>query len=174
MLQDTSSSGLRFDSCVLTRIGLDRSTLSNLKMIDVRVERSSAANGVWANPSLRRIEVVDSRLTGLTVTEGKLSDVLFRECKADFLQLASSRTRNVHFENCTLAEADFHDSKIERVTFNGCDLRKADLSRATLSEVDLRGSNIEGLVIEAAQLGSLTIDPSQAMVILQTLGANFG
>jgi uncharacterized protein YjbI with pentapeptide repeats len=173
-LNDASAGRLQFDTCVLTRIELDRTTLSNFRMIDARVERSSAANGIWAKPSLRRVAVVGCRLTGLTVTEGDLSDVLFEECKADFLQFASSRIRNVRFENCVLAEAEFHESTIERAVFVGCDLRNANLANAKLSEVDLRGSKIEGLTPDAGQLGSLTVDPSQAMVIVRMLGAKVG
>jgi uncharacterized protein YjbI with pentapeptide repeats len=89
-------------------------------------------------------------------------------------QLASSRIRDVHFENCVLAEAQFHESIVERVAFTGCDLRSADLGHSKLGEVDLRGSKIEGLLLDVAQLGSLTVDPSQAMVILQMLGAKVG
>jgi len=173
-LNDASAGRLQFDTCVLTRIELDRTTLSNFRLIDVRVEQSSAANGVWAKPSLRRIEIVGSRLTGLTLDEGELSDVLFRECKADFIHITSCRVRDVRFENCVLAEAEFGESTIERVAFAGCDLRNADLAHAKLSEVDLRGSKIEGLILDATQLGSLTIDPSQAMVIIQMLGAKVG
>jgi uncharacterized protein YjbI with pentapeptide repeats len=174
VLNDGSASRLQFDSCVLTRIELDRSKLSNLRMIDVRVEKSSAANGVWASPSLRRIEIIGSRLTGLTITEGELSDIVFRDCKADFIQVSASRIRDVGFENCVLAEAEFRESTIERVTFTGCDMRNANLAQAKLNEVDLRGSRIDGLMLDAAQLGSLTVDPAQAMVILQMLGAKVG
>ena len=173
-LNDASASRLQFDTCALARVELDRTTLSNFRMVDVRVERSSAANGVWAKPSLRRVAIVGCRLTGLTVTEGELSDVLFEECKADFLQLVSSRIRNVRFENCVLTEAEFQESTIERAVFIGCDLRNANLANAKLSEVDLRGSKIEGLLLDASQLGSLTVDPSQAMVIIQMLGAKVG
>jgi uncharacterized protein YjbI with pentapeptide repeats len=173
-LNDAAAGRLQFDTCVLTRVELDRTTLLNLRMVDVRLEKSSAANGVWTNPSLRRIEIVGARLTGLTVTEGDLSDVLFRECKADFLRIKSCRLRNVRFENCVVAEAEFQESRIERVVFSGCDLRNVDLAQAKLNEVDLRGSKIEGLILDAAQLGGLTVDPSQAMVILQMLGARVG
>ncbi len=173
-LNDASASRLQFDTCVLTRIELDRSKLSNLRMIDVRVEKSSAANGVWASPSLRRIEIIGSRLTGLTITEGELSDIVFRDCKADFLQILSYRIRDVRFENCVIAEAEFRESTIERVTFTGCDMRNTNLAQARLTEVDLRGSRIEGLVLDAAQLGSLTVDPAQAIVVLQMLGAKVG
>lgn len=173
-LNDASASRRQFDTCLLTRIELDRTKLSNFRMVDVRVERSSAANGIWAKPNLRRVAIVGCRLTGLTMTEGDLSDVLFQECKADFLRLASSRIRNARFENCVLAEADFHESTVERVVFNGCDLRNANLANAKLSEVDLRGSKIDGLTLDAAQLGSLTVDPSQAMAIIQILGAKVG
>ena len=174
VLLDAPATRLQFDTCILTRIELDRSTLTNLRMLDVRIAKSSIANGIWAKPSLRRIEIIGSRLTGLRVTEGELSDVLFQECKADFLQLVSSRIRDVRFENCILAEAEFSESTIERVTFTGCDLRNADLTHAKLIDVDLRGAKIEGLMLDAAQLGSLTVDPSQAMVILQMLGAKVG
>jgi uncharacterized protein YjbI with pentapeptide repeats len=173
-LNDASAGRLQFDTCVLTRIELDRTKLSNFRMVDVRVERSSAANGIWAKPHLRRVAIVGCRLTGLTMTESDLSDVLFQDCKADFLRLASSRIRNARFDNCVLAEAEFHESTVERVVFNGCDLRNANLANAKLSEVDLRGSKIEGLMLDAAQLGSLTVDPSQAMVIIQMLGAKVG
>ncbi|MGC2445523.1 pentapeptide repeat-containing protein [Candidatus Binatus sp.] len=174
VLSDASASRLQFDTCVLTRIELDRSTLPNLRMVDVRVEKSSAANGTWASPSLRRVEIIGSRLTGLTINEGELSDVVFRECKADFMQIASSRIRDVRFENCVLAEAEFRECTLERVAFSGCDMRNVNLAQARLIEIDLRGSGIAGLMLDAAQLGSLTVDPSQAMVILQMLGAKVG
>lgn len=174
VLSDASASRLQFDTCVLTRIELDRSKLPNLRMVDVRVEKSSAANGTWASPSLRRVEIIGSRLTGLTINEGELSDVVFRECKADFMQIASSRIRDVRFENCVLAEAEFRECTLERVAFSGCDMRNVNLAQARLIEIDLRGSGIAGLLLDAAQLGSLTVDPSQAMVILQMLGAKVG
>lgn len=174
VLSDASASRLQFDTCVLTRIELDRSTLPNLRMVDVRVEKSSAANGTWASPSLRRVEIIGSRLTGLTINEGELSDVVFRECKADFMQIASSRIRDVRFENCVLAEAEFRECTLERVAFSGCDMKNVNLAQARLIEIDLRGSGIAGLMLDAAQLGSLTVDPSQAMVILQMLGAKVG
>lgn len=174
VLKDSSAGRLQFDTCLLARIELDRSTLSNLRMIDVRFEKSSASNGVWTRPSLRRVEITGCRLTGLNVTEGELSDVLLRECKADFLQVISSRIKDVRFENCVLAEAEFRESTIERVAFNWCDLRNANLAHAKLNSVDLRGSKIEGMTLEASQLGSLTVDPSQASVILQTFGAKVG
>lgn len=174
VLSDASASRLQFDTCVLTRIELDRSKLPNLRMVDVRVEKSSAANGTWASPSLRRVEIIGSRLTGLTINEGELSDVVFRECKADFMQIASSRIRDVRFENCALAEAEFRECTLERVAFSGCDMKNVNLAQARLIEIDLRGSGIAGLMLDAAQLGSLTVDPSQAMVILQMLGAKVG
>ena len=139
VLSDASASRLQFDTCVLTRIELDRSKLPNLRMVDVRVEKSSAANGTWASPSLRRVEIIGSRLTGLTINEGELSDVVFRECKADFMQIASSRIRDVRFENCVLAEAEFRECTLERVAFSGCDMRNVNLAQARLIEIDLRG-----------------------------------
>jgi uncharacterized protein YjbI with pentapeptide repeats len=135
VLKDSSASGFQFDCCVLSRIELDRSMLSNLMMIDVRVEKSSVANGNWAKLSLRCIEIVSSQLTGLT---------------------------------------EFRESIIERATFTGCDLRNADLAHSKLTDIDLRESKIEGLLLGATQLGSLTVDPSQAMIILQMLGAKVG
>ena len=54
VLRDSSGIGCQLDACLLTRIELDHSTLTNLRMIDVRVEKSSAANGTWAKASLRR------------------------------------------------------------------------------------------------------------------------
>ena len=170
-LVDSSFSGLRFDSCVLHRFELNRSRLPNLKLLDVRIEKSSAANGEWPKASLRRVEIIGSRLTGLTIAEGELADVSFNDCRIDYLRLANSKLRNVRFEGCVLTEADFMESNLESVAFIGCDLRKAGLTHAKLTNVDLRGSKIDGLEIKAAQFSELTIDPPQAVTIVQMLGA---
>ena len=169
-LSDQSAS-LRFDSCALRRVELDRSKLPNLRLIDVRIEKSSAANGEWPGASLRRVEIISARLTGLTIAEGDLSDVMLKDCKLDYLRIANSRLRNLRFEGCALSEAVFHESNLENVAIQGCDLRNADLTRAKLTDVNLSGSRIEGLKVDAAQLPALTIDPAQAMVIVQMLGA---
>ena len=170
-LIDSSFPSLRFDSCVLTRFELDRSKLPNLRLLDVRLEKSSASNGEWGKAGLRRVEIIGSRLTGLTVVESELSDVKFIDCKLDYLRLANSKLRNVRFEGCALTEADFVESSIENGAFIGCDLRKADFTHAKLTNIDLRGSKIDGLEIDASQFPSLTIDAPQAMTIVQMLGA---
>jgi uncharacterized protein YjbI with pentapeptide repeats len=170
-LCDASMSGLRFDSCILRRLEFDRSKLPNFKLVDVRIEKSSFVNGQWASPSLRRVEITAARMTGLSIVEGEFSDVMFKDCKLDYLRLADARLNNVRFEGCALSDADFNKSRLENIGFSGCDLRNADLTHARLENVDLSGSKIEGLKIDPPQLKALTIDPAQAMAIVQMLGA---
>jgi uncharacterized protein YjbI with pentapeptide repeats len=133
---DLVATGLVFDTCSITRLAVDGGTLSNLRLIDVLIAKSSLCNCNFRKATLRRVEVVGSRLTGLAVSDAQLRDVHIRNCKAEFIRFSSTTLKDMRFENCMMAEADFDGATLENVIFANCNLRSLGLSNSTLHNVD--------------------------------------
>ncbi|MEU7767008.1 pentapeptide repeat-containing protein [Nocardia sp. NPDC049190] len=117
-----------FDNCVF-----ESSDLSNL-----RADETSFLESV----------IVQSRLTGLSLTDGVLRDVTVDDTRADLASFRGSKFQKVVFTGCNLAGADFQRVRFRSVRFEGCDLTGAQFSQATIEHntafldcrlVDVRG-----------------------------------
>ena len=170
-LPNTRASGVVFDTCELHRSAFDGSVLRRLQLLDSRLEKCNASNAEWDNAHLRRIEFLACRLTGISLISANGSDVLFRDCKAEFLRCEGAKWTNVRFENCLLSDADFRRTTLDRAAFIHCDLRNVDFEHAKLGSLDLRDSTLDGARIEPRQFPGLTIDPLQALALIRALGA---
>lgn len=170
-LPNARAGGVVFDTCEFRRSAFDGSLLSRLRLLDSRLEKCNASNAEWDHAHLRRIEFLGCRLTGISLTNATCSDVLFKDCKAEFVRCEGSRWTNVRFENCLLTDADFRRTTLDRAAFIHCELRNVDFEHAKLSSLDLRDSTLDGARIEPSQFPGLTIDPLQALVLIRALGA---
>lgn len=170
-LPHTRASGVVFDTCEFRRAAFEGSVLRGLRLLDTRLEKCNASNAEWDNVHLRRIEFLGCRLTGISLINANGSDVLFKNCKAEFLRCEGSKWTNVRFENCSLTDADFRRTILDRTAFIHCDLRNVDFERAKLGSLDLRDSTLDGARIEPSQFPGLTIDSLQALALIRGLGA---
>ena len=170
-LTNTRASGPVFDTCEFRRSAFDGSVLGRLRLLDSRLEKCNASNAEWNNAHLRRIEFLGCRLTGISLINATCSDLLFKDCKAEFVRCEGSRWTNVRFENCLLTDSDFRRTTLDRAAFIRCDLRNVDFEHAKLSSLDLRDSTLDGARIEPSQFPGLTIDPLQALTLIRALGA---
>ena len=168
---NTRASGVVFDTCEFRRSAFEGSVLSRLRLLDSRLEKCNASNAEWANAHLRRIEFLGCRLTGISLINANCSEVLFKDCKAEFLRCEGSKWTNVRFENCLLTAADFRRTTFDRAAFIHCDLRNVDFEHAKLTFLDLRDSTLDGARIEPSQFAGLTIDSPQALALIRALGA---
>ena len=168
---NTQASGVVFDTCEFRRSAFEGSVLSRLRLLDSRLEKCNASNAEWANAHLRRIEFLGCRLTGISLINANCSEVLFKDCKAEFLRCEGSKWTNVRFENCLLTAADFRRTTFDRAAFIHCDLRNVDFEHAKLTFLDLRDSTLDGARIEPSQFAGLTIDSPQALALIRALGA---
>jgi uncharacterized protein YjbI with pentapeptide repeats len=170
-LANTRASEVVFDTCEIRRSVFDGSVLSRLRLLDSRLEKCNASNAAWDNAHLRRVEFLGCRLTGISLINANGAEVLFKDCKAEFLRCEGSKWTNVRFENCLLTDADFRRATLDRAAFIHCDLRNVDFAHAKLSSLDLRDSALDGARIEPGQFPGLTIDALQALALVRALGA---
>jgi uncharacterized protein YjbI with pentapeptide repeats len=170
-LPNTRGSGVVFDTCEIRRSAFDGSVLGRLRLLDSRLEKCNASNAAWDKAHLRRIEFLGCRLTGISLVNADGADVLFKDCKAEFLRCEGSKWTNVRFENCLLSDADFRRATLDSAAFIHCELRNVDFEHAKLSSLNLRDSTLDGAKIEPSQFPGLTIDPLQALALIRALGA---
>jgi uncharacterized protein YjbI with pentapeptide repeats len=159
-----------FDGVRFTQVNLSATHLREPQILDVRFQHCNFANAEWPNALLQRVEVLDCRLTGFTLVEGKLRDVRFKDCHAELAKFRFMSFNAVRFDHCLLVEADFHHADLSGVVFAGCDLRNAEMSGAKLAGADLRGCLIDGLRVGLAELRGAIVDPAQAIAIVRNFG----
>ncbi|MGW7515107.1 pentapeptide repeat-containing protein [Streptomyces sp. NPDC054796] len=164
-LSGADGAGATFLDCGLYRCALDEAQLERARFID------TVAEGVWgvgtglARAEIRDVELADARLGGTQLHGARLTRVLVRGGKIDFLNLRQSTLKDVTFEGCVLIEPDFSGASLERVAFPGCVVRGVDFGQAKLKDVDLRDAaeldiaagvdRLSGAVISSAQLVDL-------------------
>ncbi len=120
--------------------------IKGLRLIDVAVERGNLANLVAPELILTRVSVTGARLTGAEWTRGKLTDVVFRDCRIDLATFAGTTFERVIFDGCLLAQTDFREALLRSVRFTHCDLTEADLQGLRIDRCELRSCTLDGLV----------------------------
>jgi uncharacterized protein YjbI with pentapeptide repeats len=103
----------------------------------------------WANErsprlELRRVEIRQSRLTGIDLAEATLTDVVLDDCRLDLAGFRIAKLERVVFRDCVMAECDFYEAAFKDVLFERCVLREATFSSVKLARVELRGCDLAG------------------------------
>ena len=87
---------------------------------------------------LRECTIVDSRCTGLDLSEAELRDVVFERCLVNIANLRMAKLVRVSFVDCTLRDVDCYEAELTDVSFPGSTLEQVNLDRAQTTRVDLR------------------------------------
>ncbi len=163
-------SRISFDRVLFEQVRMGNTQFKGVQLIDTRIAGGDLANAQWTEVNFHRVELISCHLTGFQANEAQLQDVLFKECAGHFAQWAFTTFDAVRFEDCDLSEANFYQANLTGVIFVNCDLSHADFSGAKLAGADLRGCKIEGIRIGPQELRGATIDPAQALALVQGMG----
>jgi uncharacterized protein YjbI with pentapeptide repeats len=130
---------------------LDDADLAGAQVRGVRLRDAYVAGGSWANADagsadMRRVELRDVRLTGMTLAGCALTDVTFAGCRLDLANVRFGQLVRVRFESCVMAEIDLQDAALESVVLSDCDLSGARLADATFTNSAIRRCRLAGLV----------------------------
>jgi len=103
----------------------------------------------WANVraprvSLERVVIRRARLTGAELSEARLRDVVFDECRIDLAGLRVAKLERVVFRDCRMSECELYNASLKDVLFERCELREATFSGMTIQRVELRGCDLTG------------------------------
>jgi uncharacterized protein YjbI with pentapeptide repeats len=114
-------------------------------LVDTVVERGNLANLVARELTLNRVVFSGVRLTGVEWTRGRITDVVFRDCRIDLATFAGTTFDRVAFDGCLLGQAEFREALLRAVRFDHCDLTEADMTGVRLDGCELRSCTLDGM-----------------------------
>ncbi len=170
-VNDQTAHNVSFRQVQFKRFELRGTRLPSLHLADARFERCDLSGAIWEKAYLRRIEVIDCRLTGWQALDARIYDLLLKECTGQYVSFASGIFKGARFERCVLRDASFLDADLTGAVFLDCDLTNVDMEGAKLIGADLRGSTITGMRIGLREIQGVVVDLTQAARLLQGLGA---
>ena len=109
---------------------------------DTAFERCDLANLV--DCSLVRTTLVNSRMTGLSWTEGGVRETTLQDCGIDMAAFGFSTFKGVVFTDCKLTQADFQEADLRGARFENCDLTGAQFSKAQMEGTRFSGCILDG------------------------------
>lgn len=169
-LAEQSAKRAAFDRVEFERTDLRGARFVDATLRDVCFRACDLANAQWRGTFLSGVEVIDSKILGLSAGESKFRDCVFQSCNGRMASFRFASLRGVSFEDCNLAEADFQSADLTGAAFARCDLRGVQMSGAKLAGANLCGSQIEGLLVNATDVMGVTIDAMQAVYLVSLLG----
>ncbi|MFN7998207.1 MAG: pentapeptide repeat-containing protein [Bryobacteraceae bacterium] len=161
---------LRIEGCVLERVQLAGGQFGSATWKDVRLVGCDLANIKARRMTLLRVELIDCRLTGLSVTALDWQDVLIQNGDVRYARFPGGNFRSCEFAASNWQETDLQGADLSGCVFRSCNLSRTDLQGARLQNADVRQSEVEGLLVAVRDLKGLIVDPAQAMVLAPLLG----
>lgn len=167
------ATGAHFLECELTECGLDgvpfdRARLATCRLADCNATEVSFVDATWLD-----VVVTGGRLGALTAHGGQWTRVLFRDVKADYLNLRGATVVDVGFTGCTIGELDLSGAELRQLRFSGTQIGSLVLDATRNRDVDLRGAEVARLD-GVAGLPGCTISREQLMAWADGLAAHLG
>ena len=113
------------------------------------------------------------RFVGASITGGRLSAVLLRDCLAQMAKLSHLGRPHALLQGCDLRGALLMESDLSETRFADCDLGGLELFNAGLVGTDLRGNELDDLKGVACLRGA-TIDALQLLALAPALATHVG
>lgn len=169
-LSHQTAKRIKFDRVSFESVDMSGTKLTDGRLRGSRFKSCDMANADWRGANVSCVELIECRMVGFSINEGKIADCSFIHCNGGLIRFRFSSFNAVRFEACNLKESDFQGADLSGVEFCRCDLRNAQMSGAKLKGASLRGSNIEGLAVNAKDVEGAIVDPLQAAYLAPLFG----
>ncbi len=147
--------------------------LRRLHCAQVVFETCDFANTRWFDCDFNEVAFLDCRFTGASLTGGRLSAVLLRDCAAQMAKLSHLGRPHALLTGCDLRGALLMESDLGQLRFAACDLTGVQLFNVDLKGCDLRDNELADLK-GAGCLRGATIDALQLLSLCPALAAHVG
>lgn len=155
---------VEIEESVIGTLRVDGADLRGLRVRDSVVEVLDAPVLRASSSAWREVRIAGGRVGSAELYDAGLNGVEFVGMKLGFVNLRGSTLTDVVFRDCVIDELDIADARLLRVSFDGTRVRAAEGSNTRIDHVDLRGADLDrverlegfrGATIAADQLYTL-------------------
>ncbi|MET3452552.1 pentapeptide repeat-containing protein [Curtobacterium sp. 1544] len=155
---------VEIEESVIGTLRVDGADLRGLRVRDSIVEVLDAPVLRASSSAWREVRIAGGRVGSAELYDAGLNGVEFVGMKLGFVNLRGSTLTDVVFRDCVIDELDIADARLLRVSFDGTRIRAAEGSNTRIDHVDLRGADLDrverlegfrGATIAADQLDTL-------------------
>ncbi len=164
---------LELEECVVGTLRADGTDLRGLRVRDSVVETLDAPVFRASSSAWREVRVAGGRVGSAELYDATLNGVEFVGMKLGFVNLRGSTLTDVVFRDCVLDELDIADARLLRVSFEGTRIRSAEGSNTRIDHVDLRAADLDRVERLEGFRGA-TIGADQLYALAPLLAAQAG
>ena len=164
---------LEIEESVIGTLRADSADLRGLRVRDSIVETLDAPVFKASSSSWREVRIAGGRVGSAELYDAGLNGVEFVGMKLGFVNLRGSTLTDVVFRDCVIDELDIADAKLLRVSFDGSSIRAAEGSNTRIDHVDLRGADLDRVERLEGFRGA-TIGADQLYTLAPLLAAQAG
>ncbi|GGL86169.1 hypothetical protein GCM10009706_26130 [Curtobacterium citreum] len=164
---------LELEECVVGTLRADGTDLRGLRVRDSVVETLDAPVFRASSSAWREVRVAGGRVGSADLYDATLNGVEFVGMKLGFVNLRGSTLTDVVFRDCVLDELDIADARLLRVSFEGTRIRSAEGSNTRIDHVDLRAADLDRVERLEGFRGA-TIGADQLFALAPLLAAQAG
>ncbi|MGN8048293.1 pentapeptide repeat-containing protein [Curtobacterium sp. 22159] len=164
---------LELEECVVGALRADGTDLRGLRVRDCVVEVLDAPVLRASSSSWREVRVAGGRVGSAELYDAGLNGVEFVGMKLGFVNLRGSTLTDVVFRDCVIDELDIADARLLRVAFDGTRIRAAEGTNTRIEHVDLRSADLDRVERLEGFRGA-TIGADQLYTLAPLLAAQAG
>jgi len=164
---------LEIEESVIGTLRADSADLRGLRVRDSIVETLDAPVFKASSSSWREVRIAGGRVGSAELYDAGLNGVEFVGMKLGFVNLRGSTLTDVVFRDCVIDELDIADARLLRVSFDGTRIRAAEGSNTRIDHVDLRTADLDRVERLEGFRGA-TIGADQLYTLAPLLAAQAG
>jgi uncharacterized protein YjbI with pentapeptide repeats len=164
---------LELEECVVDVLHADAADLRGLRVRDTVIESLDAPVLRASSSSWREVRIGGGRIGSAELYDSGLNGVEFVGMKLGFVNLRGATVTDVVFRDCVIDELDIADARLLRVSFEGTRIRAAEGSNTRIEHVDLRGADLDRVERLEGFRGA-TIGADQLYTLAPLLAAQAG
>lgn len=164
---------LEIEESVIGTLRADSADLRGLRVRDSIVETLDAPVFRASSSSWREVRIAGGRVGSAELYDAGLNGVEFVGMKLGFVNLRGSTLTDVVFRDCVIDELDIADARLLRVSFAGTRIRAAEGSNSRIDHVDLRAADLDRVERLEGFRGA-TIGADQLYTLAPLLAAQAG
>lgn len=176
-LTEVDSTQATYLDCSLSRVNFGAAespaNLTGARFSGTKIEDCRADTWTMPRGSLLHTEISGTRIGAGVAHDSVWEKLVISNCRISYLNLRSAKLTDVEFRDCVIDEIDLDWSRANRVSFPGSKVGVLQCEGATLSNVDLRGlqpHKISGV----HSLRGTTIDEMQLMLFAELFARELG